>query len=216
MPTLGDMPLDKITPAMVRTWNTKTTKVGTTTAAQAYRLLYAMMATALADGDIARNPCQVRGAGHPFAPERPLVDRVQVEALAASMPEHLRAFVLLAFWAGLRLGEVLALQVGDLTLDAKNATGTVRIERQQQDIKRQTKVSAPKVGSVRTVHLPAPAVKALTDHLARQPAGLPTARVFTRPTGNLCAPSTCTATGGALARRTSCPTCTSTTCAMPG
>lgn len=156
---------------------------GTTTAAQAYRLLHAVLATAVADGDLARNPCQVKGAGQPATAERPLVDRGQVEALAERMPAHLRALVLLAFWAGLRLGELLALEMGDLDLDPAAGTGSLRVQRQQQDVDGQTIVSAPKAGSVRSVHLPAPAVAALVEHLAGLPQGLPTARVFTRPKG---------------------------------
>ena len=185
VPTLGNVPIDRITPAAVRSWYAVTTKVGATTAAQAYRLLHGVLATAVADGDLARNPCQVKGAGQPTTPERPLIDRSQVEALAAAMPSHLRALVLLAFWGGLRLGELLALEVGDLDLDAGGRSGSVRIERQQQDVDRQTLVTAPKVGSIRTVHLPTPAVEALLDHLRARGPALPGARVFTRPDGEL-------------------------------
>jgi len=183
VPALGALPLDKLTSATVRTWYAETTKVGATTAAQAYRLLHAVLATAVSDGDLARNPCQVKGAGQPATAERALVDRAQVESLAERMPAHLSALVLLAFWGGLRLGELLALQVGDLDLDPTGDRGSLRVQRQQQDVDGQTLVSAPKVGSVRTVHLPAPAVAALAEHLAGRPAGLPTARVFTRRTG---------------------------------
>lgn len=182
-PTLGNVPIDRLTPAAVRTWYAATTRTGATTAAQAYRLLHAIFATAVADGDLVRNPCQIKGAGQPSTPERPLVDRTQVEALAETMPKHLRALVLLAFWGGLRLGELLALEVGDLDLAADGAWGSVRVQRQQQDVDRQTIVTAPKVGSVRTVHLPAPAVTAVLEHLADRGPALPTARVFVRASG---------------------------------
>jgi hypothetical protein len=43
-----------------------------------------------------------------------------VARLQAAMPAHLAAAVTVAFWAGLRLGEVLGLQVGDIDL-AKEA-----------------------------------------------------------------------------------------------
>ncbi len=183
MPALGNSPIDRVTPAVVRTWYAATTKTGATTAAQAYRLLHAIFATAVADGDLVRNPCQIKGAGNPSTPERPLVDRAQVEALADAMPEHLRALVLLAFWGGLRLGELLALEVGDLKLAADVGSGSVRVQRQQQDVDCRTIVTAPKVGSVRTVHLPAPAVTALAEHLADRGPALPTARVFVRASG---------------------------------
>lgn len=40
--------------------------------------------------------------------------REQVDALAAAMPERLRAFVLVAAWSGLRLSEVAALEARDV------------------------------------------------------------------------------------------------------
>jgi len=184
-PTFGDWPIDRITPAAVRTWYAATTKTGATTAAQAYRLLHAILATAVADGDLLRNPCQIKGAGQPATEERPLVDRDQVEALARAMPADLTAFVLLAFWGGLRLGELLALEVGDLHLEPQRGTGVVRVARQQQDVDRVTVVTAPKVGSARTVHLPAQAVTALAEHLAPRGPLLPSARVFTRTSGGV-------------------------------
>jgi len=183
IPTFGNIPIDRVTPAAVRTWYAATTKIGATTAAQAYRLLHAIFATAVADGDLVRNPCQIKGAGQPSTPERPLVDRTQVEALAEAMPKHLMTLVLLAFWGGLRLGELLALEVGDLDLAANGGSGSVRVQRQQQDVDHQTLVSAPKVGSIRTVHLPAPAVAALVEHLVTRGPALPTARVFVRASG---------------------------------
>jgi len=183
IPALGELPLDRITSAAVRRWHADVTTVGATTAAQAYRLLHAVLATAVADGDLARNPCQVKGAGQPPTAERPLVDRAQVQALAEQMPAHLHAFVLLAFWGGLRLGELLGLEAGDVTLDRVAGRGSVRVQRQQQDVDGRTLVTAPKAGSARTVHLPSPAVEALAAHLAGRPLALPNARVFTRPDG---------------------------------
>lgn len=183
-PALGRKPLSKISPADVRSWHAEASKVGTTTAAQAYRLLHAILATATVDGLLSRNPCLVKGASHPVSAERPLVDRSQVEALALGMPEHLRAFVLLAFWGGLRLGELLALELRDVDLDSASGTGSVRIERQQQDVDRQTLVSAPKAGSVRTVHLPQPAVHAMALHIETRGPRPPCDRVFVRSDGS--------------------------------
>jgi len=86
----------------------------TRTAAGAYRLLNTIYRTAVADGLVARNPCQVRGAGVEHPAERPVATVAEVGALADAMPPRLRAAVLLAAWCGLRRGELLALRRRDL------------------------------------------------------------------------------------------------------
>jgi len=96
------------------------------------------------------------------------------------MPEHLRALVELAFWAHLRLGELVALQHGDLDLEV----GTVRIVRQVVETDAGPTVAEPKVGSRRTVHLPRQAVEALNKHLETMPKSLPETRLFVRPDGS--------------------------------
>jgi len=149
---------------------------GPTATRQAYALLRAILSTVVDDEALFRNPCRIRGAGQPSSPERPLLDREQVEALANARPEYLRAFVLVTFWAHLRLGEVIALQRRDVDL----AAGTVRVERQLVDVDgRQTEVT-PKAASVRTVHLAEPGIEVLREHLASRGPMLPTARVFVR------------------------------------
>lgn len=107
----------------------------------------------------------------------------EVEALADGMPENLRALVLLGFWGALRLGELVALERRDLDLDVATGRGTVRVERAQTEVDGVPLVGPPKADSMRTVNLPGPAVRALAEHLARGPAGLPTACVFVRLTG---------------------------------
>jgi integrase len=176
--TFGHLPLEDITSALVRQWHAQTTEVGSTTAAQPYRLLHAILATAVSDGDLLCSPAQIRGAGLPDTRERPLVDRAGVEGLTAEMPLHLRAFVGLAFWGGLRLGELLGLQVGDVVLDVEAGSGTVWVERQQQEVDGTVFLVEPKSASRRTVNLPAPAVALLAEHLTLREGAAVTDRVF--------------------------------------
>ena len=152
---------------------------GPTATRQAYALLRAVLSTAVEDEALLRNPCHIRGAGQPSSPERPLLDREQVEALAAAMPPHLRALVRTAFWAHLRLGEVIALQRCDVDLDA----GTVRVAHQLVEVGARQVETTPKVASVRTVHLAEPGLEVLREHLAARGPMLPTARLFVRPDG---------------------------------
>ena len=55
------------------------------TAAKAYRLLRAILNTAVDDGLIRRNPCRVKGADKETSPERPVLTVAQVFALAAAI-----------------------------------------------------------------------------------------------------------------------------------
>jgi integrase len=181
LPTLGDLQLSKITPAVVRKWHAEVSvATGETATRQAYALLLAILNTAVADDVILRNPCRIRGAGQPHSPERPLADLETVAKLVAAMPAHLRTLVVVAFWAHARLGELLGLQRGDVDLSA----GTLRIERQVVEVDHVGPVvTEPKVGSRRLVHLPQPAIDALREHLRTQGPALPTARLFTRRDG---------------------------------
>jgi integrase len=181
VPTLGSRPLGDVGPADVRRWHQFVlSRTGPTAARQAYALLRAVFNTAVSDELVPRNPCRIRGAGQPNSPERPLVDLDVVMALVDAMPEHLKAFTILAFWGHARLGELLGLRVGDFDV----AKGTLRIERQVIEVDGEgPRITAPKVGSIRTVHLPVPAVDALAAHLGKRRETRPDSPLFTRPGG---------------------------------
>ena len=80
---------------------------GAPTIAKAYRLLRAMLCTAV-DGLIRRNPCRIKGAGDDASVERPVLSVEEVFAIAAAIPERYRALVLLATFTSLRFGELAA------------------------------------------------------------------------------------------------------------
>ncbi|MCA1712085.1 MAG: site-specific integrase [Actinobacteria bacterium] len=166
----------------VRAWNAALTeRAGATAARQAYALLRAILNTAVEDDLIKRNPCRVRGAGQSHSPERPLLDLEDVRRLVAEMPEHLRCLVVVAFWAHTRVGEVVALQRGDLDLRA----GLLAVQRQQVEARgRGPILTQPKTGGGRTVHLPEPAIEALRAHLVARGPLLPAARLFVGLDGN--------------------------------
>lgn len=181
LPTFGSRPLGDVGPADVRRWHQFVlSQTGPTAARQAYALLRAVFNTAVSDDLVPRNPCRIRGAGQPNSPERPLVDLDVVTALVDAMPEHLKVFTIVAFWGHARLGELLGLRVGDVDLER----GTLRIERQVIEVDGEgPRITAPKVGSIRTVHLPAPALDALVAHLAERGETSPDAALFTQPDG---------------------------------
>jgi integrase len=127
VPTLGALGVGDIKEPHVRKWRKKLVDngVGEATLAKSYRLLKAIMNTAVADGLIKRNPCQIKGGGSENAPERPVLSIGQVYTLAEVIEPRFRALVLLTTFANLRWGEAVALRRRDLDLDAR----TVRVER---------------------------------------------------------------------------------------
>ena len=110
LPTFGERPMGKVTPAEVRSWNADAyARVAPATASRIYRVLHAIFATAVEDEVVWRNPCVVRGAASGASPERPIATIAEVDALIEAMEPRFRAMVVLAAWCGLRLGELLAL-----------------------------------------------------------------------------------------------------------
>ena len=84
--------------------------VSAVTAAKAYRLLKAIMNTAVDDGLLRRNPCRIKGGGQEKSPERPVLTIAQVGVLADAAGPRYRALVLLAVFGSLRWGELAALR----------------------------------------------------------------------------------------------------------
>jgi integrase len=85
-PHLGNVVLSKLDTQMVRAWRAKllAQDVSATMAAKAYRLLRAVLMTAVdEDKLIPTNPCRVKGAGSENAPERPILTVIQVFELAS-------------------------------------------------------------------------------------------------------------------------------------
>lgn len=183
LPVLGDRSLADLTPPVVRSWHSERKQAtGPAAVRQAYVLLRSIMGTAVRDEILTRNPCQVVGAGQPKGAERPYLSRVTAEAIAAGMPtEEMRAFILLKFWACLRLGEVLALRVGDLVYRPGHDGKPVLVVRVNKALVRvgSTMVEgAPKTKeSVRDVPLPRQAEVMIMGYV-RSRSALPTAYLF--------------------------------------
>ncbi|WP_250214477.1 tyrosine-type recombinase/integrase [Acrocarpospora catenulata] len=84
-PYLGGVSLGKLSTPMIRQWRTQLlgSGVSVSMAAKAYRLLRAVLMTAVEDDRVLqRNPCRIRGAGDEHAPERPVLSVSKVFELA--------------------------------------------------------------------------------------------------------------------------------------
>jgi len=80
-PYLGGVPLGKLSTPLIREWRAELlgNGVSVSMAAKAYRLLRAVLATAVEEDKIlATNPCRIRGAGDEKAGERPVLTMAQV------------------------------------------------------------------------------------------------------------------------------------------
>lgn len=117
-PHLGHLMLVELKPPRIRTWRKQLQDggVGSPTIAKAYRFLHSVLATAEDDELIRKNPCRIKGAGQEKSPERPTATLPEVFAIAAAIQPRYGLLVLLAAFAQLRFGELLALHRGDITL----------------------------------------------------------------------------------------------------
>lgn len=178
-PQLGGMPLGSITALDVRRWHKDrseaTDRVRT---GQAYGLLRTILGTAVRDGLLPSDPCQISGAGSVKSPERPHMSREHAGLLIDALPPHVRAPGLVTLLAHLRLGELLALRMADVDL----AHELLHVRRAVTRTKAGPAVKDTKTGHSRAVHLPPEALEALRSHLAAHPA-LPSAPLFLHPSG---------------------------------
>jgi integrase len=184
LPELGQVELSKLSPSQVRAWHARlqgSSGPGTSTAAKAYRLLRAMLRTAVADEIVVRNPCQVERAGVEHAPERPVATIAEVTALADAIAPRFRALTLLASWCGLRRGELMGLRRQDVDLMRR----TLRVERAVHQLRDGTLVVGPPKtdASRRTVAIPPHIVSDVEAHLERYVGATPDALVFTGEKG---------------------------------
>lgn len=179
-PHLVTVTVGSLTLARVRRWRKKLLDSGVSpiTTAKAYRLLRAIMNTAVDDGLIKRNPCRIKGAGSEESPERPVLSVAQVYALADAVGSAYRALLLLATFASLRWAELAALRPEDIDVQ----TCTVRVARQLHYHQAGYSFGPPKSrAGRRIVAFPGLITPDLREHLEALPKDAPL--VFTSPTG---------------------------------
>jgi integrase len=179
-PHLGRVMLGDLDAARVRRWRAKLlgSGVSPTMTAKAYRLLRAILMTAVDDGVLARNPCRIKGAGSEPTPERPVLDVGQVLALAESLSSPFGLLVLVTTFGSLRWGEVTALRRVDVDL----VSGTLHVwgafvERSTGELIRGLPKSR---AGLRVVTLPRPVAEVLSTPRRACGRRPPVARVYRR------------------------------------
>ena len=181
VPAFGHLELVQITTSKVRTWHAGIARTKPVSAAKCYRLLSTILATAVEDRMLVANPCTIKRAGQERSPERPIPTIDQVEALASALPEHYRALVYTAAYAGLRLGECSALTRERVDLVHR----TIAVTEQAQQVTGQGRVIGPPKSDAgrRTVAIPKVLADILEDHLVRFVDPAPGAHVFSGDKG---------------------------------
>jgi integrase len=154
---------------------------GPVTVAKTYRLLHSILATAVDDGLIRRNPCRIKGAGQEDSPERPVVPLATLVELLDHVPARYRALLLLATFASLRFGELAALRRGDIDLESR----TIRVVRSMAQMNDGTLIDdEPKSrAGRRVVSVPLEIVPELRWHLERFVLDSEDGLVFVGPKG---------------------------------
>jgi integrase len=179
----GGRTIASITEADVRCWRADLLSSGVSpvTAAKAYRLLKSILATAVEDGLIRRNPCRVKGASVERSPERPVLTVAQVYALADAVGQRYRALVLIACFCGLRWGELAGLQRRDIDFNRK----TIRVTRQLCEVAGRSPFLAPPKSDAgkRLVAIPSIILSDVCMHLDALTPPEADALLFTSPAG---------------------------------
>jgi len=167
-PKLGKVPLGKLDTPLIREWRAGLLEDGVSQgmAAKAYRLLRAVLNTAVDEDDLlSANPCKIKGAGLENTAERPFLNIGQVMTLASRVPNRWKAFILLTTFASLRWGEITALTRDDVDL----VTCEVRVRRQFLERSTGAVESGPpksRAGS-RTVSFPELILPDIREHLEK-------------------------------------------------
>lgn len=163
---LGETPVRAMTPQVVRRWYAELDHDKATQTKQVYSLLKSVMTTAVNDGLLQANPCNLTGKAVvvPKPKQRKLLQPNDVAKIAAAddMPDRYRMMVLLAAWCGLRWGEVSELRRCDVSADGS----VVAVTRAVTHRNGRCVIAGTKTDATRTVAVPPHIQHDLLSHLA--------------------------------------------------
>jgi integrase len=196
IPHLGVIKLKKLTPEHVQSWHgTLMGGLSARTIGHAHRLLRLVLQSAVKNRSLSRNVAAVHSPPKVEDRELEILSAAQIPEVLSKLEGHtLYPIAALALATGVRRGELLGLQWGDVDLDR----GTLRIERSVEETKAGLRIKPPKTKrGRRNIGLPLDAVTLLRNHKIRQlelrlQVGLgnitPTTLVFGTVEGKLSSP----------------------------
>ena len=177
IPSFGHRKLTDITPSMVRSWWAGMPEGSARKTA--YVLLSSIMNQAVEDGEIAKSPVRIKGAGQDVSQQRPTFHIADVTMLIEmSNDAQLRTMLRLLLASGMRVGEALGLNRGDV--DADQGTVTVQRHLTRHELASGTKAHRH---AVRVLSVSESAMEALQQHLDAT-TGSPATPLFQDSRGN--------------------------------
>jgi integrase len=196
IPHLGDVRLQKLHPEHLDRWHAALLATGLAprTIEHAHGVLGAMLKRAVENGTVARNVAALRKPPAAEAVEIDILTPAEIVAVLDALKGHaLYPIVALALATGLRRGELLALEWGDINLDERAA---ITVSKSVEETRAGLRIKPPKTKrGRRNVSLPTEAISVLRAHkiaqmemrLALGQGGQPTL-VFSTIEGNLLSP----------------------------
>lgn len=185
-PKLGSLAVRDLTTTAVRGWFSGLDPKLATRNGHAYGILNMICNTAVRDGLLDRNPCQITGAMNPKVKKRVRIpSTVELHAIADKLgaddkTARFKALVLLAGWCGLRYGEVSELRRKDFNADCS----VVSVSRGVTHRQGQCLIGSTKTGEQeRMVTIPPHIRDDVKAHLARFVAKGDEALLFTPARG---------------------------------
>lgn len=160
------MELRKIRPTHVETWvKSMSVDLAPGTVKTRFTNVRSVFRAPVRDGLIASDPTE--GVRLPRQRKRGAAMAIpspdDVRALLEAADERFSAFVAVCAFAGLRLGEAAALQVGDIDFLRRHLTVSRQVQRADA---REVEIRLPKYGSERVVPIPDELVTMLSAHVA--------------------------------------------------
>jgi integrase len=176
LPTLKDVPLDRLQPATVRNWWAGLDHAKPTWCSQGYQLLRAICRTAEVDDLIEKSPCRISGAGKSKAARKPQVATLdELAVIVEATPVRYRAMILLAAWCAMRFGELAELRRKDVDLERRR----INVNRAVIRVDGVFEVGPPKTDAgKRSIALPPHLVDMLREHLDERVDEEPDALLF--------------------------------------
>jgi integrase len=179
-PTFGKVAVADMNPTAVRAWFSGLDATKERRNSHAYGILSMICNTAVKDGLLERNPCQITGAMNTKAKENVSVPTVgELHAIADKLgasENHARfkALVLLAGWCGLRYGEVAELRRKDISAKCD----VVSITRAFGHRSGECLLGPTKTKETRKVDIPPHIQDDVREHLAQYASSDPDALLF--------------------------------------
>lgn len=180
LPYFGTTPINQISAPMIRKWQAEMIAKGykQTTLKTINNHLNCVMNYAVKFYDLRSNPCHKAGSmGKNRADERPHWTLEEFQKFADTISDKQDSWIAfqIFFWTGIRLGELLALQVKDIDFEAK----TLTIDESLTRLDGEDLVTDPKTeSSVRVITLHDELLTALKEYIATIYHARPGTRLF--------------------------------------